>query len=290
MFLVLLLMLLGIYAGLIGWLALRQDQLIFRPHRGRVAPADWGLGDFRIIQAATGDGLFLDGWYRPADGFAKPTIVILPGNGGHPGLRAQKARGLADAGYGVLIAGYRGYAGNDGVPSMPGLVADGRAALDYLISQGISGHHLVLYGESLGTAVAIALAAERRIASLILEAPFTRLADLAASRYPLVPVRALLRHHADCAAAIAHVRAPVLILHGRADRTVPVHLGEALEKAITSPVRSWRPSQAGHHDLFAHGALGEILDFLAGGHRPAEGPILEQRGRPGAGTALIPRR
>lgn len=264
------------YLAFVAMLTAQQEKLIFRPHQGRIAPGDWGLADFRVVQAATVDGLSLDCWYRPADGLTKPTIALFPGNAGHPGLRAEKARALADAGYGVLIAGYRGYAGNGGEPSEKGLLADGRAALDFLVGQGISGRRLVIWGESLGTGIAVPLAAERGLAALILEAPFTSLSDVAAQRYPFVPVRALLRHRFNSAASMADVRAPVLILHGRADRTIPVQWGEALEALATAPVTTWRPAAGGHTDLMAHGAMAQVLAFLGGEGSKAPPPDMDQ--------------
>lgn len=277
-----------LYALAVAWLTLAQDAILFRPYRRRVVPADAGLRDFSVIQVPTTDGLMLDGWYRPADA-GLPTIVLLPGNAGHPGLRADKAAALAAAGYGVLIAGYRGYAGNPGSPSLKGLLADAAACLDYLVERGISGQRVVLYGESLGTGFAIALAAQRRVARLILESPFTSLQAVAQARYPWAPVGLLFRHRLDCRAAFAQIRAPILILHGRADRTIPVRLGEQLEALATVPVRSWRPADAGHTDLVAHGAMAIILAFLADrdeGSAP-ESLLIEQKRRPGP---LIPRR
>lgn len=277
-----------LYALAVIWLVVAQDAILFRPHRGRMVPADAGLKDFATIQVPTTDGLVLDAWYRPAAP-GRPTIVLLPGNAGHPGQRAEKASALAAAGYGVLLVLYRSYAGNLGTPSLSGLLTDSAAALDYLVARGISGQKLVLYGESLGTGFAIALAAERRVARLILEAPFTSLQAVAQARYPWAPVALLFRHRLDCRAAIAQVRAPILILHGRADRTIPVRLGEQLEALATAPVRSWRPADAGHTDLLAHGAMAVILDFLAGkGEGPDEkAPLIDQKRPPGA---LVPRR
>lgn len=275
------------YIAFVAMLTVQQEKLIFRPHRGRVSPGDWGLADFRVVQAATADGLALDCWYRPADGLTKPTIALFPGNAGHPGMRADKARALADAGYGVLIAGYRGYAGNAGDPSEKGLLADGRAALDFLVGQGVSGRKLVIWGESLGTGVAVPLAAERGIAALILEAPFTSLSDVAAQRYPFIPVRALLRHHFNSAAVMGDVRAPVLILHGRADRTIPVAMGEALEALVTAPVTVWRPAAGAHTDLMAHGAMAQVLAFMGG--EGGKAPPVEMEQTHGGGRALIVR-
>jgi len=274
------------YLAFVAWLAIQQEKLIFRPHRGRVAPPDWGLADFRVVQATTVDGLALDCWYRPPDGLTKPTIALFPGNAGHPGMRAGKARALADAGYGVLIAGYRGYAGNAGEPSEKGLLTDGRAALDFLVGQGVSGRRLVIWGESLGTGVAVPLAAERGLAALILEAPFTSLSDVAAQRYPFVPVRALLRHRFNNAASMADVRAPVLILHGRADRTIPVTLGEALEVLATVPVTAWRPAEGAHTDLMAHGAMAHVLTFLGGSAGKAQ-PVEMDQVRSGGRSLIV---
>jgi uncharacterized protein len=170
---------------------------------------------------------------------------------------------FAEAGLGVLLLEYRGYGGNPGAPSETGLYTDAAAALDFLLQhKGVPVNRLVIYGESLGSGVAVHMAAGREIGALILEAPFTRLADAASYHYPYVPVSVLLRDRFDSLSAIGRIRAPILILHGKRDRVVPVRFGHALLAAAPEPKEGWFSPEASHEDLARHGALDAVFDFI----------------------------
>lgn len=278
------------YGAICGLLYAFQRSLVYMPDRRVAVPADAGLSDFRVVTVTTADGLGIDGWFAPPRDPALPTIVLFHGNAGHAGYRADKARAFQQSGHGVFLAGYRGYGGNPGTPTEQGLHADARAALDWLVGQGISGQRLVLYGESLGTGVATTMATERKAAALVLEAPFTSLADAAASHYPVFPVRALLKDRFDSLSRIGNVNAPLLVVHGEKDRVVPTRLGKALFARAPEPKTAvWLPG-AGHNDLMAHGLAEQVLHFLARLNRPpgAAPPTLDHQG-PRRGTALIPR-
>jgi hypothetical protein len=160
------------------------------------------------------------------------------------------------------MAEYRGYGGNAGTPSESGLVADGAAALDFLDGEGIAPNRLVIYGESLGSGVAVFLAAQREVASLILEAPFTSVAEVAQHHYSFIPASALLRDRFDSRAKIGNVRVPILVLHGERDRVVPLRYGRALFDVAPDPKELWLSREAGHEDLVRYGALEAVLDFL----------------------------
>src|SRR5205823_11667987 len=164
---------------------------------------------------------------------------------------------------GVLMLEYRGYGGNPGIPIEAGLYADGGAALGFLAGQGIPDNRLVFYGESLGSAVAVHAATNRKIAALVLEAPFTTLAAAAFYHYPFIPVSLLLWDRFDSLSAIPAVSAPLLILQGEHDRVVPVRFGRALLAAAHDPKEGWFSPDAGHNDLSRHGALEAMFDFLA---------------------------
>lgn len=266
-----------------------QRHMVFQPDRTIQVPGDWRLPLFRVVTVTTADGLGIDGWYAPAAA-DRPTVVLFHGSGGHLGLREGRARVLHQAGYGVLLAGYRGYAGNPGWPSEKGLYADARAALDFLVGQGVSGRRLVLYGESLGCAVAVQMASERRVGAVILETPFTRLAEVVGRLLPLFPVALLLRDRFDLLSAVGGIQVPLLLLHGEKDRMVPVRLGRAVFAAASQPKQAVWLAQAGHTDMVAHGALETVLGFLnrLGKPVPVPPPTLEQP-RAGRGRALVPR-
>ncbi len=172
----------------------------------------------------TRDGLTLSGWFVPADvGGDGVTVVVFNGNGGNRGGRVPLAMALADRGYGVLLFDYRGYGGNPGRPSEDGLSTDGAAAVAYLGTRSdVDMGRLVYFGESLGAAIAIGVAGDRPPAVLVLRSPFTSLADVASVHYPFLPVSFLLKDRYENLKAIRLVGAPLLVVAGSADRTVPV--------------------------------------------------------------------
>ncbi len=264
------------------WFRSNQDRLVFRPHRGAVAMADCGLPDFTNVWTATPDGMTLEGWYRPADGLTKPTILILPGRNGHPGMLGDRARLLADAGYGVLLAFYRGYGGNQGQPTEAGLLTDARAWADFLVQRGISGGRLVLYGAEAGCFLAAGLAADRSVAKLVLEAPFPSLAALLSPRFPLLPLHGLLRHRFELTSFLPHIQAPILILHAGADRAVPVALGRCIDALLPAAPHSFRPEGVAADRLMAAGGDRALLGFLGG---EVAAPTLDQK--PAGGRALM---
>lgn len=261
------------YVLVVGALYVMQRQILFVPDSRRVVPSDSEVPEARIVRTETADGLSLEGWWvAPAPG--RPVILYLHGNGGSIASRDGKARDLVDRGYGLLLAGYRGYGGNPGAPSETGLIEDGRAWLRTLRGQGLEDREIVLYGESLGSGVAVALATEATVGAVVLEAPYTSIADIAASRYWFAPVRSLIRDPFDSLGRIAGLRAPVLVVHGTADRVIPVAHGERLFEAAPEPKRLVRLQGGGHTDLFDLGALG-VLDAFLDEHGVSAGAGLE---------------
>ena len=251
-----------VYLLVVGGLYLGQRSLLYVPDRTRPqlgALAELGV---REVTLTTADGLSLLSWYRPPPDGA-PMLVYFHGTGGHLGDRANRMTRFAQEGLGVLMLEYRGYGANPGSPSEKGLYADADAGLDFLSRhEGIAASRLVLYGESLGSAVAVHEAAARKIAALILEAAFTQLTDPAAYRYPFVPVSLLLRDRFDSLSAIAAVKAPLLVLHGEHDSVVPIRFGRALFAAANEPKEGWFSPEGGHEDLGSFGALDAVVDFL----------------------------
>lgn len=283
-----LLLLLLIWIAYAVWFRRGQERLLLRPAPRPLVLADSGLGDFRSVWVQTADGLSLEGWHRPADGFTKPTILILNGRRRHPGAHAPLARLLADAGFGVLLAGLRGQAGNPGQGGEAAWMADARTWADHLVGQGISGGRLILYGEETGAYLAATLAAERAVARLILEAPFPSLPDLLGSRFPLLPLHALLRHRFEIKTALPQVQAPVLILHAGADKGVPVTLGQRLDGLLSPPPRVFRADGVTVEGLLGAGGGEVLLAFLEGGAGVAPPPTLDQE-KPAGGRALVVR-
>jgi fermentation-respiration switch protein FrsA (DUF1100 family) len=251
----------GGYAALIGALFLFQRRLLFRPGPSRPELGDLGLLGVCEVVVTTRDGLALLSWYRPPPS-GRPVILYFHGNGGHIGRRAERLRRFADAGLGVLLLEYRGYGGNPGSPCEQGLYADAEAAVAFLERQEIAPDRLVLWGESLGAAVAVDLAARREAAAVVLEAPFTSIAAVAQLHYPYVPAAMLLRDRFDALSRIGRIRSPLLVMHGGRDRIVPIRLGRALLEAAPPPKEGWFEPRAEHEDLGAFGALEAAVAFI----------------------------
>ena len=188
----------------------RQERLIFRPDArplGKV-PADLAAVRFRQARLRTRDGLELAFWAaEPLRGM--PTLLLFHGNAGNAADRASALAPFAAAGYGVVLAEYRGYAGNPGLPSEAGFLRDARAYLGWVATTWQEPSP-ILCGESIGSGVAVRMAMEQPVRAVLLDAPYTSVADLAAAMYRWLPARALLRHPFDTLSCLPSVRAPLL--------------------------------------------------------------------------------
>ncbi len=257
----------AVYLAAVGALYVFQRNVMYLPSHERPAPAAWGVPEMDVVPLITDDGLELSAWYRPPPS-GQATLVYLHGNGGHIGHRGARARVLIDADLGVLLVEYRGYGGNPGSPTEAGLLADGRAAMAFLDERGVAPADTVLFGESLGSGVAVPLAAEtaaagRPVAGVILEAPFTSAADVGARHHPWAPVRLLIKDRFDSRSRIARIGAPLFLYHGDADRVVPQRLGRELFAAAAEPKQAWWISGGGHTDLDGFGAMARVTAWIA---------------------------
>ena len=223
-----------------------QDRLIYLPYGMAGTPDEAALAGAEEVQFLTEDGLELSAWYVPPASEATGTaVLVLPGNAGNRSFRAPLARALADHGLAVLLVDYRGYAGNPGQPSEAGLIADAKAAHAYL-SKRDGVERIVVFGESLGAALAVSLARDTAVHGVVLRSPFTSLADVGRVQYPFLPVRLLLRDRFDVLETVRDVQAPVVVVAGEADRIIPPEQSRAVAEAAAAEL-IMVPS-AGHND------------------------------------------
>ncbi len=235
----------GVYFG--------QERLLFlpgMPSRAIVAtPADIGLA-FRELDIASGDGLRLHGWHVPAEQ-ARGTVLFMHGNAGNISHRLESIRIFNRLGLSVLIFDYRGYGRSEGAPSEAGILRDAHAAWRHLaLELGEPAHRIIVFGRSMGGAPATAVAAEHAPGALILESSFTSIPDLAAELYWWLPARRLARVSFDTRALLAHVRAPVLVVHSRDDEIIGYAHAEALYAAAGTP-RQLLTLRGDHNSGFA---------------------------------------
>ncbi len=255
-----------VYGALVALLYLGQRSLMYFPDGNRPDKAAAGLPQLAEVRLRTADGLELLAWHRAPDG-ELPTFVYFHGNAGSIQHRGFKLRPIVERGFGLLAVEYRGYGGNPGRPSELGLRRDGQAALRFLEERGTPADRIVLYGESLGTGIATAMAHEMAgrgtpARALVLEAPFTSIADIAAAQFPVFPVRLLLKDRFDNRSLISEIGCPLLILHGGRDAVVPVGHGQALFAAAIAPKRLEILEAAGHEDVHQQGGLVAVWQFL----------------------------
>jgi alpha-beta hydrolase superfamily lysophospholipase len=205
------------------WFFRTYEREAIYPFDARYAnPANAGIAGMRETHFRADDGTDLILWERDADP-GRPVILYLPGNAGNLLGRAGRFHELAGRGYGFVALSWRGQGGSGGKPDEALLSADGLMVYDR-----IAGLDPVIYGESLGTAVAVKIAAQRVARGLVLESPFTSIPDLASVQYPGEDIRRLITQIWDSAGLIGEVDEPLLVLHGSADRLVPIAQGEAI--------------------------------------------------------------
>jgi uncharacterized protein len=249
----------ALYATVVVGLFFGQRKILFRCDAAEVDPATIGL-EAEIVRLKTEDGERLLAWrISPAPG--RPLILYFHGNAGGLDLRVERFRAMAKAGMGLLAIEYRGYASSTGSPTERGLKLDGEAAYAAAIASGVAPERIVPLGESLGSGVAVALAARHKVGALVLDSPYSSIVDVAAAAYWFAPVRALLRDPFRNDLLIGSVTAPTLIVHGTKDAVVPIRFGEKLFGLANSPKDFWRVDGAAH--LAMGERLAETLDWIA---------------------------
>lgn len=233
-----------------------QRRLLYFP-AGAPPPVQEVLPGAEAVALATDDGLTLEAWWLAGGPTA---VVVLPGNAGNRAGRAPLARDLAKLGFSVLLVDYRGYGGNPGSPTEDGLVADGRAARAWAQDRE-QVRDVVLFGESLGAGVAVAIAVEQPPAALVLRSPFTSVVDVARAHYGFVPA-AFVRDRFASVDHVAEVSAPMLVLATENDEVVPFEQSQRLAQAAGDDAELVRITASGHNDpALLHGD--ELVEAIA---------------------------
>ncbi|HVT56669.1 MAG TPA: alpha/beta hydrolase [Xanthobacteraceae bacterium] len=240
---------LALYVAAAVYMYLAQRRFIYFPEAARTSPAAAGLPDVRERILSTPDGEKIVAWYGKAKP-GEPTLLYFHGNGGALEFRSASIRRYLDRGRGMFMMSYRGYSGSTGSPSEAANVADAKLAYDQLVKDGVRPEDIILYGESLGTGVAIEVAAEKKVAGIILDSPYTSIAELASALYPWLPVNLLLEDRYDSILHIRDVHVPIFIVHGEADDVIPVEMARRLFAAANEPKEIVTIPGAGHaiHD------------------------------------------
>lgn len=233
------------YVSAVAILFFMQRSLMYRPNPAGMEDARARLPGVERVELRTADGERLVAWEKaPQPGGL--LFIYLHGNAANLSRRTGRLMSLTKDGDGFLAVSWRGYGGSTGAPTEEGLIADAEAAYAHARAQGVEPARIVLFGESLGTGVAVALATRRPVAGLALEAPYSSTADVARAIYWYAPVGLLMRDQFRSDLRIREVRAPVFIMHGEADAVVPIRFGERLFALANEPRDMARLPDVGH--------------------------------------------
>jgi uncharacterized protein len=256
-----------IYVGLGATIYAQQRSLLFRPNPERVAPAAAGLPQAEEVSLNPPGAPRLIAWRVPARDATQPVILYLHGNSGNLARRGGRFRDLTRQGAGLLAVSWRGYGGSEGEPSEAGFRADAAAALAFLKRQGVGPERIVIFGESLGSGVAVMLAAELPARGLILDSPYESIAAIAAERYWWLPVNLLIRDPFRAIAAAPRVTSPALAMACTDDWLTPHDGARRLVDALGGRKRLITFDRRCHIPAMA-GAGEAVLAFIADPARP----------------------
>ncbi len=242
------------YLGLSLFLYFYQHRLVYLPdypsRKVAATPADIGL-EFESVTLDASDGVRLDGWFLPHKE-ARATLLFFHGNAGNISHRLDSLALFHQLGLAVLIVDYRGYGRSGGEPSEAGFYRDAEAAWQHLtLERRIPPERILLFGRSLGGAVAGYLASQHQAMGVVLESTFTSAPDLASDLYPWLPARWLISFDFDTHARLSAVEMPLMVIHSTQDEIIPFAHGEALYRAAKAPKRLLQLN-GDHNQGFAH--------------------------------------
>src|SRR3954467_4138225 len=253
----------GYAGGLVALFSAQRSFLFPIPAVTRTSPQQAGFPEAEEHVLDTADGEKVIAWHVPAKP-GHPVILYFHGNGDFLAGFFGRFHDLIADGTGIVAVSYRGYAGSSGYPSERGLLNDAAAAYAFTVAR-YDAARIVAWGFSLGTGVAVALAAEKPVGRLILEAPYTSTADIAASLFWYMPVRLVMRDQFRSDERIARVKVPLLVMHGTDDHAIPIRFGERLFALAHEPKRFVKIPGGGHENLAGFGAIGIARQFIGGG-------------------------
>ncbi len=225
----------AVYLLLLAYIYATQQQQVFHPRPGNeVTPDKAGLA-YEDLRLNTPDGERLHAWWLPAQN-ARGSLLFLHGNAGNIGNRLESLRIFNGLGLNVLILDYRGYGHSSGEPGEQGIYTDAMTGWRWMTEiRGLQPESILLFGRSLGSAVAAELATRVRAGGLMLESPFTSIPDMAAELYPYLPVKQLARYQFDTLSKIDAIDEPLLVVHSSEDGLVPFSHGQQLFAAASEP-------------------------------------------------------
>jgi len=238
-----------------------QRNLLYHPKENNYY-GDEILVPVERIKITTSDNIELLAWYHKKNINDFKTILFLHGNAGSLENRIHKINHFKEMKINFLIIAWRGFSGNKGAPTEKGLYEDARSTVRWLKRQGVDEKNIILYGESLGTGIAVEIAQNKNFAGIILESPFTSMIDAGEDKYPFLPVRFLLKDKYESDKKIKNIKSPILIMHGKVDNIVPFHMGKRIYELANKPKYSYFSEYDDHMMEYNENLLKVLKKFI----------------------------
>ena len=240
---------------------LNQRKLLYLPSENNYLDDQIDF-NFREVFIDVEKNLKLKAWLIENDFKNKKTLVFFHGNAGNLSNRTYKLNQLSKLDLNIIILAWRSFSGNEGEPSEQNLYNDAKKTIDWLNSRGVKNKNIILYGESLGTGIAVELGQTNQFGGIILESPFTSMTNAAKNIYPWLPVKYLLKDKYDSEKKIKNLQIPILIMHGKKDNIVPFKMGKKLYDLANNPKFFYFTENDDHMMTFDEQLVGTIKNFL----------------------------
>ena len=250
-----------IYLIILSLTYIFQRNLLYHPSENNYS-GDKISVSVQKIKIKTQDELELLSWYHKKNSKDYKTILFLHGNAGSLENRIHKINHFKNMNVNFLLLSWRGFSGNNGKPTEKGLYEDARSAVRWLASIGVAEKDIIIYGESLGTGVAIEIAQNKKFAGIILESPFTSMIAAGKDKYPYLPVKFLLKDKFESDKKIKNIKSPILIMHGKVDKLVPFHMGKKIYELANEPKYFYFSDYDNHMMEYNNNLLKALKKFI----------------------------
>ena len=255
------LIILLVYFSILIFLFLFQRNLLYHPTENNYDQDNLTV-PIEKIKIKTKDNIELLAWLHKKDFKKYKTILFLHGNAGSLENRIHKINNFKNMDINFLIISWRGFSGNSGSPTEDGLYQDARSAVKWLKNKGLDEKDIIIYGESLGTGVSVEIAQYNNFAGVILESPFTSMIDAAKDKYPIFPIKLLLKDRYENNKKIKNLISPILIMHGEKDKIVPFWMGKKLYDNAKEPKYFFNSKYDNHMMEFNEKLLTILKKFI----------------------------
>jgi len=260
-FLYVFLSLIILYLSICAYMYIFQRNFLYHPYKNNYLRGEKLNAEIKEIFTPSTEGITLKSWfYKNSNN--KYTVLFFHGNAGELGNRIYKLNELKNLNLNYLIISWRGFSGNKGSPTEQGLYNDAKSAVEWLEKNNIKKNKIILYGESLGTGVAVEIGQNQDFAGIILESPYTSIVDAAKIYYPYLPVDLILKDKYLSLKKIKNINSPVLLMHGGADIIIPIAMGKKLFNEIQSKKYGYFPQSDRHMMTYNSELKFELQKFI----------------------------